>query len=117
MFVKCIFEEIERHRAEKSVTLTSDVTRYATWKEVNYVANIEYFESLPSSPDRLVTLYADGEKIEFDEVRNGNILYCTGDNPFLNVYELDGLTSLEILLKTGETITASINYVELEILD
>ena len=91
-----------------NISLSANTTRYATWKEVAYTVRIQALDLMNLSPDRKLVVYADGEEIEFAEIKDGNTVLCTGENPNVNVYEVEGLTTLKVVLLTGETVNATI---------
>ncbi len=91
-----------------SLTLSSNQTLYATWKAVSYTIRVVPLDQLNLSPDRKIVVYADGEEIEFSAVKDGDFVLCTGDNPSVNVYEVSDVTTLNVVLLTGETVTATI---------
>ena len=56
------------------------------------------------SPDRIITVYENGTKINFSSIKvNGNEI-CTGSNPTVNKYQIKD--EMTVVLTNGKSVTA-----------
>ena len=61
------------------------------------------------SPARFLTVYKNGKKIDFKEVRYmDDVLLCRGTNPTIHFTELDEETELKVVLKNDKVVIAKI---------
>lgn len=89
--------------------VNKDVNLKAKWiKESDaYVVKATIVDSY--SPDRILTVYKVGKKVEFKKIQLPNgIDLCTGSNPAVNVHELDDIKNLNVILTDGKKVVASI---------
>lgn len=93
-----------------STKVTKAITLKATWtKEAakTYTFKVKTIDAY--SPDRTIEVYENGTKINFDSIKVGNSVICRGTNPTVNVYDVDGITSVTVVLTSGSSVTAKLS--------
>ena len=87
--------------------ITGNITLVAKWNQKNYTVKVSNVDQY--SPDRILTVYEDGVKINVSSIKYGNTTLCSGSNLVVNMYEIDGISSLTVILSGGTSVTASVN--------
>ena len=85
--------------------VTSNIELKATWKEITYTYKLTPVDDY--SPDRTITVYENGNKINFTSIKVNGVQICTGTNPTVNPNEITG-NSVTVILINGKTVTAKL---------
>ncbi len=90
--------------------VTKAITLKAVWtKEAAKTYTFKVKKVDDYSPDRIIEVYENGTKINFTKITlNGNPL-CTGSNPAVNVYDIDGVNKVTVVLTSGSSVTATLS--------
>lgn len=75
-------------------------------KNSNYMVKINLIDD--DSPDRILEVYKNDNKIEYKEIRLKDITLCTYDNPAVYYGELVDIEEVTIILKNGDSVKAKI---------
>ena len=102
-FVRWLLNENEYNFGNQ---VTGDITLLAEWEEQTYQIAIRVIDQY--SPDRELAVLLNGEEIEFKEIRYGSYTICTYNNPTANAFDLQGITSFEVVLTDDTVITATV---------
>ena len=88
--------------------VTGNITLVAVWDEIpkNYTFTVSLVDD--QSPDRIITVYEEGTKINFAAIIVNGTEICTGANPTVNKYQIQGKTSITVRLTSGKTVTATL---------
>ena len=86
--------------------VTADITLLAEWEEQTYQIVIRTIDQY--SPDRELSVLLNGEEIEFKEIRYDSYTICTYNNPTANAFDLEGITSFEVVLTDDTVILATV---------
>lgn len=84
--------------------VNEDITLKAVWEEIpkTYTFKVSLVDD--QSPDRIITVYENGTKINFSSIKvNGNEI-CTGSNPTVNKYQIKD--EMTVVLTNGKSVTA-----------
>jgi uncharacterized repeat protein (TIGR02543 family) len=86
--------------------VTKNIKLVAVWEEVakNYTFKVSLVDDY--SPDRVITVYADGKEISFKYIKIDGVTLCSGKNPTVNKSEIDGITSITVVLNDDRSVTA-----------
>ena len=88
--------------------VTKDITLKATWtKATTKTYTFEATKVDPYTPDYTITVYEDGNKINFSLIKLDGYTLCTGTNPTVSEYEIKNVTSLVVVLTSGQEVTAT----------
>ena len=87
--------------------VTGSITLVATWTQKTYTVKVSSIDQY--SPDRILTVYEDGVKINVSSIKYGNTTLCSGSNLVVNMYEIDGINSVTVILSGGTSVTASVS--------
>ena len=90
-----------------NISLFSDATRYATWKEINYTFKLEMVDNY--SPDLIINVYEDGVKIDFNSISYNGYQICTGEVPVISYNELGDANKLDVELTNGDVVVATLS--------
>ena len=87
--------------------VNGNITLVAKWTQKNYRVVANRVDNI--SPARVLTVYEDGKVITVQTIQysDGSTL-CSGSNPNVNYYAIEGETSLKLVLAGGTTVTASL---------
>lgn len=98
--------------------ITSNITLTAHWKQNEQpkpvdppqpktytvkVSNVDQY-----SPDRILTVYENGVKINVSAIQYNGVTLCSGNNLVVNMYEISGIASVNVILLDGSSVTASV---------
>lgn len=88
--------------------VTSNITLVANWTQKNYSV-IATAADQTSPFSRVLTVHEEGKKITVKTIQysDGTTL-CSGSNPNVNYYAIEGETSLKLVLIDGTVVTASL---------
>lgn len=85
--------------------VTGNIVLNATWVEKSYTFKVTLVDNY--SPDRIISIYEDGTKINFTSIEvNGNKI-CTGSNPTINKFDVEGINAVTVVLINGRRVTAN----------
>ena len=89
-----------------NTSVTKNIKLVAVWEEVakNYTFKVSLVDDY--SPDRVITVYADGKEISFKYIKIDGVTLCSGKNPTVNKSEIDGITSITVVLNDDRSVTA-----------
>lgn len=87
--------------------VTKNIELVAKWVQKVYTVKVSIIDQY--SPDRVLTVYEDGNQINVSSVKYGNTILCSGNNLVVNMYEIDGISSVTVILNGGTSVTASIS--------
>lgn len=87
-------------------SVTSNITLVAKWTKKSYVVKVSSVDQY--SPDRILTVYEDGIKINVSLIKYNGTTLCNGSNMVVNMYEIDGISSVTVVLTNGTSVTASV---------
>ena len=89
-----------------NTSVTKNIKLVAVWEEVakNYTFKVSLVDDY--SPDRVITVYADGKEISFKSIKIDGVTLCSGKNPTVNKSEIDGITSITVVLNDDKSVTA-----------
>ena len=87
-------------------TVTGNITLVAKWNQKSYTIKVTPVDQY--SPDRILTVYEEGTQISVSAIKNKNVTLCSGSNMVVNMYEINGINSLTIILIDGTSVTASV---------
>ncbi len=87
--------------------VTGNITLVASWRAKSYTVSAVPVDQY--SPDRILKVYEDGTQISVSEIKYNGVTLCTGSNMVVNMYEIEGITSLTVILTNGTSVTASVN--------
>ena len=86
----------------KKVTTSTTTTQKVKSYSIKVRAVDQY------SPDRILSVYENGNMISVAAVKYNGTILCSGDNMVVNMYEIEGMNELTVILKDGKSITAKI---------
>ncbi len=90
-------------------TVNGNISLNAIWVQKTYVivkTNVDAY-----SPDVKLSVKennANGQSVSFTNIKYGNTVVCTSNNPTVNKNDIDGITSLTVTLSGGTTVTATV---------
>lgn len=90
--------------------VTKAITLKAVWtKETakTYTFKVKAVDTY--SPDRTIEVYENGTKINFTRITLSDNTLCTGTNPTVNVYDIEGVNSVTVVLTSGSSVTATLS--------
>ena len=87
-------------------TVTKNITLTAVWKENTKTYTFKVTLVDDQSPDRIITVYEDGKKIDFTSIKVNGTVICNGTNPTVNKYQIINQESITVVLKNGTSVTA-----------
>lgn len=91
-----------------STKVTKAITLKAVWTKAT--AKTYTFEAKkvdPYSPDYTLTIYEDGTKINFNAIKLDGYTLCNGANPTVSEFEIKDVTTLTVVLTSGQEVTAT----------
>ena len=71
-----------------------------------YVVRVSYIDQY--SPDRALIVYENGAQISVSEIQYNGTTLCKGNNMVVNMFEIDGISSVTVVLKDGTSVIASV---------
>lgn len=86
--------------------VSGNITLVAKWIMKNYVVRV--FQIDQYSPDRILKVYEDGREISVSQIKYNNATLCSGSNMAVNMYEISGISSVTVVLKSGSSVTANV---------
>ena len=86
--------------------VTKNITLTAVWKENTKTYTFKVTLVDDQSPDRIITVYEDGKKIDFTSIKVNGTVICNGTNPTVNKYQIINQDSITVVLKNGTSVTA-----------
>lgn len=88
-------------------SLTENITLVASWNQKSYRVVANKVDNI--SPARVLTVYEDGNVITVGNIQysDGSSL-CSGQNPNVNYYAIEGETSVRLVLSGGTIVNASL---------
>ena len=86
--------------------VTRNITLVANWSQKNYVVRATAVDQY--SPDRILRVYEDGTQISVSAIKYNGVTLCYGSNMVVNMYEISGISSVTVVLKSGSSVTASL---------
>ena len=90
--------------------ITGNITLKAVWTKDTKTYTFKVKSIDPYSPDRIVEVYENGNKVSFTSIKvNGNQICCTGANTAVNFYDIADVTSITVVLTNGKTVTATLS--------
>ena len=72
-----------------------------------YIVKINLIDK--DSPDRILEVYKNNKKIDFNQIKIKDITLCTSDNPAVYYGELISVNELTIILKNGDIVQAELD--------
>lgn len=84
--------------------ITSNIILIAKWKK--YTVRITSVDQY--SPDRILTVYEDDSPISVSSVKYNDIKLCDGNNMVVNMYEINDIDTVTVILKNGSSVIANI---------
>ena len=89
-----------------NASVSSNITLTAVWEEIqkNYTFSVGIIDEY--SPDRTITVYEEGNKISFASIEVNGVEICSGGNCTVNKYEIDGVSTITVVLNSGKSVTA-----------
>ncbi len=73
----------------------------------NYIVKVNSVDE--KSPDRVLTVYKEDEKIEYKEIRKMNdVLLCDSNNPSVYYGEIKNESKLKIVLNNDKKVVAKV---------
>lgn len=86
--------------------VTGNITLVAKWNQKSYTVKVTNVDQY--SPDRILTVYEDGKKISVSAIKYNGTTLCSGSNMVVNMYEIEGISSVTVVLTNGTSVTASV---------
>ena len=86
--------------------VTGNITLTAVWKANTKTYTFKVTLVDDQSPDRIITVYEDGKKIDFTSIKVNGTVICNGTNPTVNKYQIINQDSITVVLKNGTSVTA-----------
>ena len=86
--------------------VNGNITLVANWMQKSYIVKVTNVDQY--SPDRILTVYEDGNKINVSAIKYNGVTLCNGSNMVVNMYEISGVSSVTVVLINGTSVTASV---------
>ena len=86
--------------------VSGNITLTAKWIQKSYIVKVAPVDQY--SPDRILTVYEDGNQISVSAIKYNGITLCSGSNMVVNMYEISGVNSLTVVLTNGSSVTANV---------
>ena len=86
--------------------ITSNITLVSKWNQKTYKVKVTSVDQY--SPDRILTVYEDNIKINVSAIKYNGVTLCSGSNMVVNMYEIEGISSVTVVLTNGTSVTASV---------
>ena len=83
--------------------VTSNITLKAIY--ISYTFRVSAVDEY--SPDRTISVYQNGSQISFTSIKINGDTVCSGSNPTVNRYEIEGVNSITVVLTNGTSVTAT----------
>lgn len=83
-----------------------NITLTAKWIQKSYIVKVAPVDQY--SPDRILTVYEDGNQISVSAIKYNGVTLCSGSNMVVNMYEISGVNSLTVVLTNGSSVTANV---------
>ena len=91
-----------------SNAINSNITLVAKWTQKTYVVRVTAIDAY--SPDRVLSVYENGTKIAVSAIKyTDGYTLCSGSNTTVNKNDIEGETSLIVVLSGGTQVSASIS--------
>ena len=84
--------------------VTSNLTLVAQYREKSYTFTVSTIDEY--SPDRTIKVFEEGRQINFSLIKVDGVTLCTGSNPTVSKYDIEGVTSITVVLTGGSSVTA-----------
>ncbi len=94
-----------------SSPVTEDITLVAKWKEKTYSYKVIATKAdAMASPDSYIKVYRDNQQISFKAIKVRGVTLCDGTQqvPVATTADLNGLTSVTVVLSDNSEVTASL---------
>lgn len=86
--------------------VSGNITLTAKWIQKSYIVKVAPVDQY--SPDRILTVYEDGNQISVSAIKYNGVTLCSGSNMVVNMYEISGVNSLTVVLTNGSSVTANV---------
>jgi len=90
-----------------STPVTGNITLKAQYKEKEYTFKVSLIDEY--SPDRTITVYEDKSEISFSSIKVQGVELCKGSNPTVSKYDIEGVSSVTVILTNGDQVTAKLS--------
>ena len=87
-----------------SSSVKSNLTIVANYREKSYTFKVSTIDEY--SPDRTITVYEEGSQINFTSIKVNGVVLCSGSNPTVSKYDIEGVNSVTVVLLSGTEVTA-----------
>ena len=89
-----------------SSVVKSNITVVANYREKQYTFKVGTIDQY--SPDRTITVYEEGSQINFTSIKVNGVVLCSGSNPTVSYYDIEGVNTVTVVLTSGTEVTARI---------
>lgn len=79
----------------------------ANYREKTYTFKVSTIDEY--SPDRTISVYEEGSRINFASIKVDGVELCNGSNPTVSKYEIEGVTTVTVVLTGGREVTARLS--------
>ena len=86
--------------------VSGNITLTAKWIQKSYIVKVAPVDQY--SPDRILTVYEDGNQISVSAIKYNGVTLCSGSNMVVNMYEISGVNTLTVVLTNGSSVTANV---------
>ena len=88
--------------------VTSNITLKAKWSQKTYIVEANPVDQ--TSPfSRRLTVYEDGKEIIVKTIQySDGVIICSGSNPNVNYYAINGENNVKLVLNGGNVVTATL---------
>ena len=93
--------------AGTNVNLTANKTYYAIWNK-DAVYTIKKTKVDNFSLDVRLSVYANGNQVEFKNITYNGVIICTSANPAVNADDIASITKFTVTLSDGSIVTAMV---------
>lgn len=101
----------EKPTTTKKVETTKPTTKPTTQPTTKPVVKTYVVKVSPVdqySPDRVLSVYENGTPISVSAIKYNGSTLCNGSNMVVNMFEIEGISSVTVVLKDGTSVTATV---------